>query len=65
MSEQGSDIDVRTVGVTDTDRQTDGQDLDGGFQSEQRPSVTITPITLLLLLHYYTYYTNYTITLLH
>ena len=48
-----SQSDVRTVGVTDTDRQADGQDLDGGFQREQRPSVTI---TLLHLLHYYTYY---------
>ena len=36
-----SQSDVRTVGVTDTDRQADGQDLDGGFQREQRPSVTI------------------------
>ena len=42
-----SQSDVRTVGVTDTDRQTDGQDLEG-FQREQRPSVTI---TLLHLLH--------------
>ena len=47
---------------TQTDK-TDGQDLDGGFQSEQQPSVAITPITLLHL--YYPNYPNYTITLSH